>query len=118
MRKTLIIADNDEIFVKSLEEYVFLNHGDEFEIRTYTSKEYLEKFFSTPRKVDILLLNPKFEFEGMKEQYINNIVFISDDEENHNLEYDCIFRFGELNVICNKLKNINIKIIILKQISK
>lgn len=109
MRKTLIIADNDEIFVKILEEYIFRNHGDEFEIRTYTSKEYLEKFFSTPRKVDILLLNPKFEFKGMKEQYINNIVFISNDEESYNLEYDSIFRFGELNVICDKLKNINIK---------
>lgn len=107
MKKSLIIADNDEIFVKSLEDYLFVNYSNEFEIRTISSKEYLEKYFSTPRKVDILLLNPKFEFEKMKDQYINNILFISDNEKESKGEYDCIFRFGELNFICNKLRNIN-----------
>lgn len=107
MKKSLIIADNDHIFVKSLEDYLFINHGDEFEIRTISSKEYLEKYFSTPRKVDILLLNPKFEFDKMKDQYINNILFISDNEEDSIRGYDSIFRFGELNFICNKLRNID-----------
>ena len=46
MRKTLIIADNDKSFVKRLDEYILLNHGDEFEIRICTSKDYLVKFFS------------------------------------------------------------------------
>ena len=109
MKKSLIIADNDDVFVKSIEEYLFINYGDEFEIRTISSKEYLEKYFSTPRKVDILLLNPKFEFEKMKDQYINNILFISDNEEESKGEYDFVFRFGELNFICNKLRNINTK---------
>lgn len=108
MKKSLIIADDDEIFVRSLEEYLFINHSEEFEIRTISSKEYLEKYFSTPQKIDILLLNPKFEFAEMNNQYINNILFISDEEEC--IEgHDLIFRFGELNFIGNKLINICLK---------
>ena len=108
MRKILIIADKDEIFVNSLEEYILLNHGEEFEIRTYTNKDYLEKYFSTPKKVDILLINSNFEFKDMKNQYIDNIVFIS-NEESIQLAYDYIYRYGELDSICNKLRYINIK---------
>ena len=36
-------------------------------------RPYLEKFFSTPQKVDVLILNKDLEFEGINQQYINNI---------------------------------------------
>ena len=105
MKKVLIIADDDELFVENLEEYIVRNHSTDFEVRTFTDMFYLEKFFSEPKKVDILLLSPKFKFESMNDQYINNIVFISDDE-NLNSEYQSIFRFGEITKIYNKLKSL------------
>lgn len=109
MKQSLIIADDDSIFVENLEEYIMRNHDDEFLIRTFIDKKYFEEFFLTPKKVDILLLNPKFEFEGMKNQFINNIVLISDDEESEDLPYDYIFRFGEITSIYNKIKNLGNK---------
>lgn len=105
MKKTLVIADNDELFVENLEEYIVRNHPDEFEVRTFTEISYLEKFFSTPKKIDILLLSPKFRFESMADQYINNILFISDDEDVE-LQYESIFRFGEITKIYNKLRSL------------
>lgn len=105
MKKTLVIADNDEIFVENLEEYIVRNHADEFEVRTFTEISYLESFFSKPKKIDILLLSPKFKFESMRDQYINNILFISDDEDS-DLEYESVFRFGEITKIYNKLRSL------------
>ena len=53
---TLLIADSDENYINSLEEYLRTNYSDKFNLHFFTSLDYLNSYLSKPEsKADILL---------------------------------------------------------------
>ncbi|URZ03924.1 AAA family ATPase [Clostridium felsineum] len=74
----LIIAETDAAYLKGLVNYVSSNFEDTFRITCFTSREYLEKYVSSDRILDVLLIAPDMFYDGLVRNSIKTIAVLSE----------------------------------------
>ncbi|KHD34609.1 plasmid partitioning protein ParA [Clostridium acetobutylicum] len=74
----LIIAETDGAYLKGLVNYISSNFEDTFRITCFTNREYLEKYISSGRVSDILLIKTDMFYEGLMKNSIKSIAILSE----------------------------------------
>lgn len=100
----IVVVDEDENFIEPLQvklSQVFTKST----VETITTKQHLEKYFSSPRDIDILIINRELYIKDIDRHNINNKFILVEDEANGKHE---IFKYTSVKDICNNITQ-NIK---------
>lgn len=80
-----VIADSSETFALDIQEKLESRIGGNVsEILIITDKGYLDEFFSSDQKMDVLLIDKKFYSEAIEKHNINLICIVSDNPDDSN----------------------------------
>lgn len=104
--KQILIVDNSEDFAMQVQNKMESVLGSAAEVTIITDRDYLFRFFETPRQLDILLIDQNLYFRGIERHNIEWIYILTENSEQENtnssgfLEY--IYRFSGLKAIVDK----------------
>lgn len=93
----IVLVDEDESFLEPLQvkiSQVFIKST----IEIITTKKYLEKYFSTPRAIDILIINKELYTKDIDRHNIKNKFVLVEDKVDIENE---IFKYTSIKDICN-----------------
>lgn len=79
-----VIADSSENFALEIQEKLEAKAGGNSEILIITEKNYLDEFFESPQKMDVLLIDKKFYSKAIEKHDIDLICIVSDDKNDCN----------------------------------
>lgn len=79
-RLTVVMVDNDEIYLEPLELKFIEEYGDNAEIIVISDDNYLETYFSIPRNIDLLIINEYLYLDHIKRHKIRNTFILAEDE--------------------------------------
>jgi len=94
----IVIADEDEEYLTPLELKFIEELDDKAEIEVITTRDYLQSFFSTPRKVDILIINKSLYSDIFSKHDIENIFILTEEESDKENE---IYKYTSVKDIYN-----------------
>ena len=84
----VVIADEDESYLMPLELKFVEELQDKAEIVVITTDDYLQSFFSKPKKIDILIINKSFYSHSFDKHDIENIfILVEEESKEHNEIY-------------------------------
>lgn len=97
----LVIADDDNFYVQSLIRYMLVNCSQSFELRSFTSPEYLEEHLnSANEKADIVLIGSNYLKEPASNYKQAVLVILSEDDVyNGNKEFRHIYKYQHVEKI-------------------
>ncbi len=101
-KMTIVIADEDEGYLSPLEIKFVEEMTDAAEIITITDREYFEKYFSTPRKIDILIINEEFYSDSLIKHNIDNTFILKENEDVHS-ENNEIYKYTSVKDIYDEI---------------
>lgn len=103
----ILIADSNEDFAFQIQNRIESEIGAGAEVTIISDREYLYRFFETPRKLDILLIDEDLYFRAIERHNIEWIYILTEESETESngtegfLEY--INRFVGLKAIVDKI---------------
>lgn len=102
----IIIADSDEKYISPLQLKFVDEYFNKVNLEIITDKQYFEELFSTPQKVDILVISEEFYSETLHRHNINHIFMMTEHNE-HGITEDLavvrIFKYTSIKVIFNEI---------------
>ena len=106
---SIVIADQDERYITAI-EYIFVERSREIiNLEIITNSNYLENFFSIPRKLDVLIINEKLYTENIKKQDIKNIFLLSEEpvkkDDTGMLDLYTLYKYSSVKDIYNEIMN-------------
>ncbi len=93
----IVVVDEDENFIEPLQvklSQVFIKST----VEIITTKRYLEKYFSSPKSIDILIINEELYTKDIDRHDIKNKFILVEEESN---EENGIFKYTSVVDICN-----------------
>ena len=102
----IIIADTDISYIVPLQLKVVEDFFEKVDLEIVTDKEYFETLFSTPQRVDILIVSEKLYSQTMQRHNIAHI-FVMDEQYEEELTADLnvnhIFKYTSIKEIFNEI---------------
>lgn len=78
---SLVIVEPDKSYLTGLTNFLSERYSDKLQITCFTEIMYLEKYFKSNKKIDILLIKPEMYYDEMPLQMISNIIILSDKKD-------------------------------------
>lgn len=102
----IIIADTDISYIIPLQLKFVEEFFEKVDIEIITDKEYYERLFSTPQKVDILIISEELYDTSLQRHNIGNIFLMTEqyeDEQTGDLNTNRIFKYTSIKEILNEI---------------
>ena len=80
MNYRILIADEDLSYLSKLELMLLREYSQQIELMLVTDKYYLDEFFQSPRKIDVLIIDEGFWKDEYRRQGIPHLFFLSENE--------------------------------------
>ncbi len=77
----IIIADTDEKYILPLQLKFVEEYFNKIELEIITEKSYFESLFSSPQKIDVLIISEEFYNSNLQRHNINNIFVMVEQSE-------------------------------------
>ena len=97
----IIIADTDISYVIPLQLKVVEDFFEKVDLEIITDKEYFETLFSTPQRVDILIVSEDLYSQAMQRHNIMNEQY--EEEQTADLNVNHIFKYTSIKEIFNEI---------------
>jgi cellulose biosynthesis protein BcsQ len=105
----IIMADTDEKYLMPLERKFIDGLDDKVDLIVITDPNYLKIFFSTPQKIDILIINEELYDTELERHNIANIFILKEEETCVNnigdLDTNQIYKYTSVKEIYNEIIN-------------
>lgn len=102
----IIIADTDEKYIIPLQIKFIADYFDKVDLEIITDENYFEELFSTPQKVDILVVSENLYNINLQRHNISHTFILteqSDKEQMVDLAIIYLFKYTSINDIYNKI---------------
>ncbi|GGA79778.1 AAA family ATPase [Ornithinibacillus halotolerans] len=102
----IIIADTDEKYITPLQLKFVEEYFNKVNLEIITDVQYFEELFTTPQKVDILVISEEFYSETLHRHNINHIFMMTEHNEHgttEDLAVVRIFKYTSIKVIFNEI---------------
>jgi cellulose biosynthesis protein BcsQ len=97
----LIIAEENQSYIKGLTLYLQEEYGQAFEIICFTQAEILIDYLSKHEAADILLINPVLLTENISTKYIRSVVLLVESVDNE--KENSIYKYQKADQIAKQL---------------
>ena len=99
----IIIADPDINYILPLQQKFAEEYWDRVELETITDGDYFRELFSTPQKVDVLIVSEQLYDSSIQKHNISNIFVMSEKQENvtESANVIGIFKYKNIKEIFN-----------------
>ena len=107
-RLSIILADTDENYLMPLELKFIEGFEDQADICVITEPDYLKEYFSTPRHVDIFVVNENLYTRDFEKHDISNTFLLSeqyDDSSTGDMSINRIYKYTSVKEIYNQVVN-------------
>lgn len=105
----IILVDTDEKYLLPLERKFIDGFEGRSDINVITEKEYLETFFRTPQKADILIINEELYDQSFERHNITNTFILTEhtmeDNSTGSLDTNQIYKYTSVKEIFNEVVN-------------
>lgn len=91
---SIVLVDTDERYLIPLELKFIEELGNQADIMVITELKYLEEYFSSPRHIDVLLINEKLYSKDIEKHNIANTFLLLEQCSDENSDYllqNCIY---------------------------
>ena len=106
MNKPLVVlADLDANYLMPIEDKFTAEHYDQFDLEIITSEEYFDYFFSTPRKIDILVISSSLYSQNLSRHNITDLFILSEDpvETQSKENITILYKYSSTKEIFNQI---------------
>jgi cellulose biosynthesis protein BcsQ len=107
-RLSIVLADTDETYLMPLELKFIEGFEDKADITVITETDYLQEYFSSPRHVDIFVINENLYTRVFEKHDIVNTFLLSekyDDSSTGDMSIDRIYKYTSVKEIYNQVVN-------------
>lgn len=94
----VVIADEDEQYLMPIELKFIEEFEDKAEIIMITTRDYLQEYFSVPKKIDILIVNKSLCLDTFSKHDIENVFILTENEAENDHE---IYKYTSVRDIYN-----------------
>lgn len=105
----ILMADTDEKYLMPLERKFIDGLEDKVDLIVITDPDYLKQFFTTPQKLDILIINEELYDTELERHNISNIFILKEQETIDNntgdLDTNRIYKYTSVKEIYNEVIN-------------
>lgn len=104
----IVLADTDEKYLMPLERKFIDSLDDMVELIVITDPNYLKEYFSTPQRLDILIINEDLFDTELERHNISNIFVLKEEEigiDSKTLEANGIYKYTSVKEIYNEVIN-------------
>lgn len=113
MALTIILVDRDEKYLMPLELKFIEEFQYEAEIMVITDKDYLIEYFSSPKSIDILVINEELYSEDFERHNIVNTFILTEDNDvssTGNISVNKIYKYTSVKEILSEvISNLSFK---------
>lgn len=105
-KPVIVIADVEEQYVLTLEKKIISELQDKVNLEVITEPNYFEKFFSTPRTAEIVVVSEDLYCASLSKHNIKHLFVMTDEIENGStvqLDVERIYKYTAINEIYNQL---------------
>lgn len=102
----IIIADSDANYVVPLQLKLVEDFFEKVDIEIITSSEYFKSLFSTPQKIDILIISEEMYEESLRRHNISHIFLMTEryeEDQTGDLVVTPIFKYTSIREIFNEI---------------
>ena len=105
----LVLVDKDEKYLLALERKFIQELGDTCEIEVITDIHYLIHYFSTPRSIDILLIQERLYDARIERHDVGNIYLLTEEDnrgsQTESMNLERIYKYTSVKEIYNRVIN-------------
>ena len=104
----IILADLDEVYLSHLEKKFIDEFGYTAELHVITDFIYLQKFFSDPQSIDILVINQNLYDQGFSRHNISHLFLLAEEAggpKDEKIPGDVIYKYESAGEIVNSVVN-------------
>ena len=105
----VMLIDTDEKYLIPIELKLIEMLGDKIDLNVITDLEYLNKYFTLPRKIDILVIRESlYNIDFQKHNIVNTFVLsenLQEQEATQNLNVHFIYKYTSVKEIYNEIIN-------------
>ena len=94
-----MLVDNDENYLDPLVLKFVQEYEDKVELEVITESQYMKDYFSTPKQIDILVINESLFNNDVKKHNIKNVFLLT--EYNTEERYK-IYKYSSVNLCLTK----------------
>lgn len=105
----LVIADENQSYIKALAQYLHEEYGQAFEVKCFTQKAVVQEYLSRGDAVDILLIESALFNEAMSHCNVRAIMFLKDIQEQDPGENE-LYKYQKADSIVKRLLEVFDKI--------
>jgi len=105
-RPRIIIADTDVGYIIPLQLKFVVEFFEKVDIEIITSANYFKELFSTPQKVDVLVISEELYSSAVLRHNITNIFLMTEqyeEDETHELKVNRIYKYTSIKEIFNEI---------------
>lgn len=102
----VVMADPDEMYLLTLERKAIEDFGEDAELHTITQVDFFESFFSSPRRLDLLVIHESWYRPELEKHNIGHIFILSESEEvqDYNFaKYTQLYKYTSVKEIFSKI---------------
>lgn len=102
----IIIADSDINYIAPIQLKLIEEFFDTIQLEVITDKKYYDEYFSSPRKVDILIASEEFYDSSVKKHNIAQIFVMTEEQEEEDtaeLSVNKIYKYTSIKEIFNEI---------------
>lgn len=117
----IVIADTDVNYIIPLQLKFAEDYFEKIDLEIITDSDYFETLFSTPQRIDILIVSEELYSETMKLHNISHIFVMNEqyeEEQTADLNVNHIFKYTSLKGIFNEITGKSAGVLRFEQIGK
>lgn len=102
----VVFVDFNEQYLLTLEKRILEELGDIADIELISEKEYFDQYFSTPRKLDLLIINQDLYTQELDRHNVGHVFLMTEEEtEQANLpgKFTAIYKYTSIKEIFSKI---------------
>lgn len=104
----IVMADSDDKYLMPLERKFIDGLEDKVDLIVITDSDYLKQFFTTPQKIDILIINEDMYDAEFQRHNIANIFILKEQDDfdnNQDSDMNYIYKYTSVKEIYNEVIN-------------
>lgn len=104
----VVLVDEDEQYLVPLEMKFVEEYGEEVEVIVITDREYMAEYFSTPRKINILIINEALYSSELRKHDIQNVFLLTEtnrENQTGDISLVSIYKYTSVKEIFNEIIN-------------
>jgi cellulose biosynthesis protein BcsQ len=107
-RVSIVLVDTDERYLMPLELKFINEFGENGDIVVITEIEYLNEYFSSPKNIDLLIINENLYSSELQKHNIQSIFILKeqlDDQDTGDISVNSIYKYTSVKEIYNEIIN-------------